>query len=192
MNNIILIGAGGHSKSCIDVIESTGSYIIKGLIDLKEKIGERVLGYPIIDYDDNIAKYVNDKTFFLITLGQIKSAERRKELFNNLKNLNAKIATIISPYAYISKYAKIDEGTIIMHFAFLNAGVVVGKNCIINTNAHLEHDVKVGSNCHLSTSCVVNGDCLIGNEVFVGSNATVIQGSIIQNNSFIKAGSLYK
>ena len=35
--NIILIGAGGHATSCIDVIEATNKYKIIGLVDKKEK-----------------------------------------------------------------------------------------------------------------------------------------------------------
>lgn len=192
MKKIILIGAGGHAKSCIDVIESTGEYKIEGLIDLKEKIGQTVLNYPIIDSDENIINYINNETYFFITLGQIKTAQRRKELFKLLQDNNAKIATVISPYAYVSKHANIKQGTIVMHFAFLNAGVQVGENCIINTKAHLEHDVKVGNNCHISTSAVINGDVNIGNEVFIGSNSTIVQGTQIPDNSFIKAGSLNK
>ena len=37
MKKIILIGAGGHAKSCIDVIESTKQYKIQCL--LEKKIG---------------------------------------------------------------------------------------------------------------------------------------------------------
>ena len=35
--NIILIGAGGHAKVCIDVIESEKKFKIVGLIDNKKK-----------------------------------------------------------------------------------------------------------------------------------------------------------
>ena len=35
--NIILIGAGGHTTSCIDVIEATNKYKIIGLVDKKKK-----------------------------------------------------------------------------------------------------------------------------------------------------------
>ena len=35
--NIILIGAGGHATSCIDVIETTNKFKIIGLIDKKNK-----------------------------------------------------------------------------------------------------------------------------------------------------------
>ena len=36
MHKIILIGAGGHAKSCIDVIKSTNNYKILGMLDKKK------------------------------------------------------------------------------------------------------------------------------------------------------------
>ena len=38
---IILIGAGGHAESCIDVIESTNKYEIIGLV-AKSELGKKV------------------------------------------------------------------------------------------------------------------------------------------------------
>jgi hypothetical protein len=38
----ILIGGGGRCKSRIDVIESSGYFIIKGILDIPEKLGELV------------------------------------------------------------------------------------------------------------------------------------------------------
>lgn len=192
MKNLILIGAGGHAKSCIDVIESQGEYNIVGLIDFKEKVGESLLGYPIIDCDENLPKHILETNYFLITLGQIKSAQRRKEIFEYAKSFGAKFATVISPRAYVSKHAKIGEGTIIMHDAFLNVGAEVGENCIINTKALLEHDVKVSNHCHISTGAILNGDVKVKDESFVGSNSTIVQGVEIPEKSFIKAGSLVK
>ena len=37
---IILIGGGGHCKSCIDVIEQEGKYRIVGILDLPEMLGK--------------------------------------------------------------------------------------------------------------------------------------------------------
>ncbi len=55
---IILIGGGGHCKSCIDVIESEGKFQIKGIIDLPSELGNKVLGYPVIGNDDDIDSFV--------------------------------------------------------------------------------------------------------------------------------------
>ena len=190
MKNLILIGAGGHAKSCIDVIESTKQYNILGLIDLKEKIGSNILGYKIIDCDDNIKNYISNENYFLITLGQIQSPFKRIELFNILKKLNANIATVISPHAYVSKYSEIGEGTIVMHGAEINAAVKIGCNCIINSKALIEHDSIVEDNCHISTGAILNGNVTVKQNSFVGSSATIVQGVIVKENSFLKAGSL--
>ena len=37
-NNLILIGGGGHCKSCIDVIEQENKFNITGILDVKEKV----------------------------------------------------------------------------------------------------------------------------------------------------------
>ena len=55
-NKIILIGGGGHCKSCIEVIESKGDFVIAGIIDVKEKIGTSLLGYPVIGCDDDLVE----------------------------------------------------------------------------------------------------------------------------------------
>ena len=39
---IILIGGGGHCKSCIDVIEQQGKYHIAGIVDVSEKLHQKV------------------------------------------------------------------------------------------------------------------------------------------------------
>ena len=192
MKKLYLIGGGGHCKSCIDVIEQQGEFEIKGIFDLVENLGKNVLNYQIIDIDNNLEKYVNDKNYFLITIGYIKTPKLREEIFNKLLKLNANFATVISPRAYVSKYSKIEAGTIIMHDALINANVNIGKNCIINSKALLEHDVIVEDNCHISTASVLNGGVTAEKNSFIGSNSCVVQGVKIGANSFIKAGSIVK
>ena len=36
MQKLILLGGGGHCKSCIDVIEQESKYTIEGILDKKE------------------------------------------------------------------------------------------------------------------------------------------------------------
>ena len=190
--SIILIGGGGHCKSCIDVIEQEGKYSIVGIVDLPEKVGETILGYPIIATDDEIKDLTKKYQNFLITLGQIKSPGRRIEIFNLLKEYKVNLPVIISPIAYVSKHATIDEGTIIMHHALVNASAKIGKNCIINTKTLVEHDVEIGNHCHISTGATVNGHVKIGDETFIGSNAVTKENIKIEANSFIKANSIVK
>jgi len=190
MENILLIGGGGHCKSCIDVIEQEKIYNIVGIIDKKELIGQNVLGYKIIGCDDDLPKLFKNYKNAIVTVGQIKSNSLRVKLFNILKNIGYNLPTIISPLSYVSKHSFIDEGSIIMHQALINANVNIGKNCIINSKALVEHDCIIEDNCHISTASIVNGGVVVKENSFIGSNAT--SKEYIELNGFIKAGSLVK
>ena len=187
---IILIGGGGHCKSCIDVIESSGEFTIAGIVDSKDKIGETVLGYKVIGSDDDLTELKQKYEYALITVGQIKSAAIRIKIFNSLNKIGFTLPVIKASTAYVSPHASIEDGTIIMHQAMVNANVTVGKNCIINTKALIEHDSLIGDNCHISTNSVLNGDVNIGDECFVGSCSTFVNGISITNNVFIGINSV--
>mgnify|MGYP001152139059 CR=1 FL=1 len=189
---IYLLGGGGHCISAIDVIESTGDYQIEGIFDLKEKVGQEILGYKIIDEDRNVGNYLDEDAYFLITVGQIKSSEVRRRLFYKLASLGAKFATIVSPRAYVSKFSKVGAGTLVLHDVVINADVTVGLNCIINTKSLLEHSVSVGDHCHISTGAVLNGDCRIGRDSFIGSNSVLEQGCIVNDESVLSAGKFHR
>lgn len=187
---IILVGGGGHCKSCIEVIESTDEYEIAGIIDVKEKIGESILGYKFIGCDDDLAELKKQFDFALVTLGQIKSNKARVNIYNNLIDLGYKMPVIIANSAIVSRHSKIQPGTIIMHQAFVNADSKIGENCIVNTKALIEHDCVIGNYCHISTGARVNGNVTIGNDCFVGSNSSFVNGITLTDNVFLGIASL--
>ncbi len=187
---LILIGGGGHCKSVIDVIEAENKFEIYGIIDKEEKIGSLISGYPIIAGDEQIEELNKLKHYFLITIGHIKNPSLRIKIFEKLMHINAKMATVVSPLAYVSKNASISDGTVIMHFAFVNSGVSIGSNCIINTRAIIEHDATIEQNCHVSTGAILNGECIVKKESFIGSNAVIIQGITIEKNNLVGAGAV--
>lgn len=190
MENLILVGGGGHCKSCIDVIEAENKFKIAGIVDRKEKLHQKVLDYEIIATDEDLLNLSKEYEYFLITIGQIKSYENRMAKFEYLKRLNAKFPVVISPLAYISQFVSLGEGTIVMHKAFINAGVNIGRNCIVNTSCVIEHDVNIGDHCHVSTGSIVNGGCRVGSGVFIGSNSVIANNLVITYNAVIGAGSV--
>lgn len=187
---LILIGGGGHCRSCIDVIEHEGVYQIEGILDNSPNKEEVIHGYPIIGNDSLIESLISKDFFFLITIGQIKTAHARLSIYQKLAQLRANIATVVSPKAYVSLKAKINTGSIIMHGACINTSAVIGVNAIINTNALIEHDTIIGSHCHLSTGSIVNGTCRIFDQVFVGSGAVIANNITIVDKTVIGSGTV--
>ena len=62
MEKIIIIGASGHAKVIIDIIEKRNEYQIIGLVDSYKSPGGMVMGYPIlgnIEMIPDLIKYKN-------------------------------------------------------------------------------------------------------------------------------------
>jgi sugar O-acyltransferase (sialic acid O-acetyltransferase NeuD family) len=188
--DIILIGGGGHCRSCIDVIETEGRFAIRGILDANANLHSPVLGYDLLGGENDIERFSKTHRNFFITVGQVKDWKPRVRLYEYLKSLHVKIPTIISPLAHVSRHATLGEGTIVMHQAIVNSGAYVGKNCILNSNALVEHDVLVEDHCHISTAAVINGGASIRQCSFIGSKAVIREGIEVGDNCIVGAGML--
>lgn len=171
--SLLLIGAGGHAKSCIDVIEQEDKYQVVGLVGTPIEVGTQVLGYKVLGADDVLPELVDLAQFALIAVGQIGVNELRSSLFTRSTKLGFEFPVVRSPIAYVSPHAAIGSGTVVLHHATVNAGAIIGSNCIINSHALIEHDVVVEDHCHIATSATVNGGSTVGRFSFVGSGSTI-------------------
>ena len=188
MNSIILLGSGGHCKSCIDVIEKSFSHKIKGIIDKPNLVNKEFMGYKILGNDNQLQDHFLENDLGLVCVGQIKSPAIRIRLFNLLLEKGIGIAIVKSIHSVISEHTKINMGTIVMHNSVINSGTVIGANCIINTNSTIEHDVIINDHCHISTGAILNGGVEVGRGSFVGSGAIIKQGIKIGEGVIVSAG----
>jgi sugar O-acyltransferase (sialic acid O-acetyltransferase NeuD family) len=186
--NLILIGAGGHARACIEVIERQGQYQIAGLVGLVEQKHTQQLGYPVIASDDALDQLAKSYHYALITIGHMNTAEHRQRLYQKAAQCGFEMPVIISPTAHVSRHATLGAGSIVMHGAIINAGAKVGINCIINTRALIEHDTKVEDHCHISTGVILNGDVSVGAGSFVGSGCVIKEGISIGKGCLVGMG----
>jgi sugar O-acyltransferase (sialic acid O-acetyltransferase NeuD family) len=186
---LILIGGGGHARSCADVIDLEGIYKIEGVVDFQAK---DMMGYKFLGGDENLPELVSKYPSTLITIGQINSSKSRRQMYQKLLFLGADMPTIVSPLAFLSRRSQVGVGCILMHGSIVNANANIGNNCIINSQALIEHDVSIGSHCHISTGAKVNGGVNIGDDCFIGSGSIIHQGVSIGRNCVIAAGSVIK
>ena len=189
---IVLLGAGGHCKSSIDVIENESIFSILGIVDKDGSITESVLDYDVIGTDKELESIIKRCPYVLVTVGQIKSPEIRISLFKRSKSIGAIFPVIKSRTSYVSKSAQIGEGTILFHHTLINTSAQIGTNCIINSKALIEHDSEVGSNCHISTGAILNGGVIVEDRCFIGSGVIVHEGVKIGSDSIISAGAIVR
>ena len=191
MNNIILIGAGGHANSCIEVLRTEKKFNIAGFVisNMNEIINK---DYKILGFDKDLPIIKKKYNKALIAIGQIKDSSVREKIFLKLIKLEFILPIIKSPFSIIGKNTIIKKGTIIMHHCVLNSNSIIEENCIINTKALIEHNVKVEKNCHISTGAILNGGVEVKKNTFIGSGSIIKEGVKIGENCIIGAGSIIK
>ena len=190
MNNrkkIIIVGAGGHALSCLEVLTNLNEFEVIGFTDNKMR---KVNNYKVLGSDRDLHKLKKKCDNLLIGLGAIKDIKLRDTIYKKAKKLKFKFPKIISKNSYISKNTHLGEATVVMNGCFINSNVKIGKNSIINNKVLLEHDVQIGNNTHVSTGAILNGGVKVGNNVFIGSGSIIKENVIINSNSIIGMGTI--
>ncbi len=191
MEDIVLVGIGGHAKGIVDTIEKQDKYHIVGFVD-KTSEKKHYKGYEVIGDDSDL------ETIFLrngvkkafISIGYMGNSNVRAELYERLKRIGYHLPVIIDQTAAVAENVQIEEGTFIGKNAVVNADAKIGRMCIINDGAIIEHDCSVGDFSHVAVGAVVCGMSKIGEQSFVGANATVIQCVDVGNFVTIGAGTV--
>lgn len=187
MEDIVLIGGGGHALSVADAIISGKNYKIVGYTDESDThIPLRYLG------TDDILESLFEKGLInaAITVGFLGKGSIRDKLCHKVEQVGFHLPKIIDPSAVVSGSADFGEGVFIGKQAVVNAGAKIGKMSIINTGAIIEHNNWVGEYCHVAVGAVLCGSVHVGAHTFIGANATIIQGVQIGMNVIIGAGSI--
>jgi sugar O-acyltransferase (sialic acid O-acetyltransferase NeuD family) len=182
MKKIMMVGAGGHASSCLEIIKAEKKLRVVGFFD---KSKDQFHNFKFLGSDREIHKYVNKYKNLHISFANLQNLYERKKIFEKAKKLGFCFPVIISPYSVISKLSKIDEGTIIFHNCVINYNASIGKNTIINNNCIIEHDVVIGNNCHVAPGSILNGNVIIEDNVFIGSGSVIKENVVIKKNTII-------
>lgn len=188
MKPVLLIGCGGHARTLIDLIETSGQWRIYGLVGLPEQVGSQVLGYSVIGTDSQLRDLRQQCDSAVLAMGQLADPSPRQRLAALLVEREFQTPTLISPNAHVSRHAQIGNGSIVGHGVIVNAGAKVGSHCILNSRCLIEHDVLIGDHCHISTGALLNGGISVGKGSFVGSGAVLRESLVIPPGSVISAG----
>lgn len=189
MEQIILIGGGGHARSVADSIRGLGKYEITGIIDRQPRKGEMSDGIPFIGADDDLQEiYDAGVHHAFVAIGYMGRGHVREHIYENLKQIGFYIPYIADPSAVLAGNVKLGEGAYIGKRAVVNANADIGKLCIVNTGAIVEHDSQIGEFSHVAVGSVLCGQVRVGKGCLVGAGATVIQETFIGDGAIIGAG----
>lgn len=184
INQLKIIGCGGHAKVVLDALSLTVHTLNIGLCDSNEALLGKEIGGVLVESTQ--ASLVNYAGFVHIAIGDNKT---RWSIANAL-NQQSILYTVIHPTAVISSSAQITAGAFIAACAVLGPECSLGASTIINHGAVVDHEVSVGACSHVAPNSTLGGNVKVGHGVLIGAGATVLPGVHIGDGAIVAAGAV--
>ncbi len=178
---IAIIGGGGFAKEIIEVILMNGDTVY-GIF-----AKENSLDYDYFGYLDELNNHKNNFDGVILAIGAVnkEGVKNRRKVIEFIRKNSIKLISVISPFAIISKSAKIGTGVYIGHKVLISCDAEVCDNVLINHNAIIGHDVKIYENVSIAPQVFIGGEVIIEKDIMIGVASTIRQGIKIGNNSLI-------
>ena len=185
MKSITIIGAGGHTRSSINLLKQYFANASFSIYDdnYNHKVKDYIDDVKVVGTISNINNTMQD---IFLSVGDNK---KREEYFNTFHKIIVK-ENLIHSSSYMEKDIKIGVSNQLFANTYINSYVEIGDNNIINTSAILEHEVKMGSHNHISVGAKLCGRVSLGSRCFVGAGAIIIDKLSICDDVTIGAGAV--
>lgn len=184
----VIIGAGGHGKVVLDILQQDQNIEVTGFIDDDpSKHGKKINGIQVIGGFSVLQNLSDEIDNGIVGMGDNLV---RAVFFKKMQDIGLDAVTAIHPSAVIARTAKIGSGTVIAANAVINPDAVIEENCIINTSAIIEHDNLIAEHVHVSPGANIAGNVSIGKYSHIGIGASVVNGIVIGQNATIGAGAV--
>lgn len=183
-SEIILIGAGGHAKVCIELIHAMGERVAYCVGDAGS--ADECIGVPVLHGDQHLS-CLRSEGYERLFIG-VGSNALRESLSIMAIGFGYQLVNAISPHAIVSPTARLGAGIAVMAGVVINADARIEDLAIINTGATIDHDCHIEKAAHIAPQCALAGNVSIGRHAFLGVGTKVIPEISIGEKVIIGAG----
>jgi sugar O-acyltransferase (sialic acid O-acetyltransferase NeuD family) len=191
--DLILLGAGGHARVLLDIVELVNPGWQLAILARPDATSWRPGGQVILLGDDGLLPELaaaSPRAGFVVGVGSVAPNEIRRRLFEIAMQWGFSPRTLVHPSAVVSRSAIIAPGAQLLPACVVNPGARVGSNAIVNTAAVIEHDCIIEGHAHVSPGAVLSGGVHVGEGAHIGTGAVIRQGIKIGEGAQVGAGAV--
>ena len=190
MIGTLIIGAGGHGKVVLDILQAGDQYRPAGFIDADPKLAGTTVGdLPVFGaihlLSRLIAKHRIGAAIIAIGDNRARSSYARAVDACSLPLINA-----IHPSAVVARSATLGRNVMIAANAVVCTESKIGDFSILNTSATIDHECEIGPAVHVCPGAHLAGRVRVDAGAFIGLGANVIQCLRIGTGAIVGAGAV--
>ena len=188
----MIIGAGGHGREVADILrhqaQASGGIEPLGFADDNRDLhGRHLDGLPVLG-DWSWFDSADPRDISVVCA--VGSPQVCRGLVERARRIGLTFASVISPLAHVSRYARVGEGVTIFPNVIINTGALVDSHSILNVGVVVSHDTTVHCYCNINPGVQLAGNVTIGEGCYIGMGANVIHGRSIGAWSVVGAGAV--
>ncbi len=171
---LLIYGAGGHSKTIIDLLRSLGNYQLVGIVDDGVPAGTQVLGVPVLGGAEQLPHlFAQGVQQAVNAVGGIGNVDVRLRVFERLQTAGFSFPTLIHPSAVIEPTVTLEEGVQVLALSYISSDSHIGFGTLINAGCIVSHDARLGRVVNLSPGVRLAGRVTVEDEAQLGMGVTV-------------------
>jgi sugar O-acyltransferase (sialic acid O-acetyltransferase NeuD family) len=181
-NNVYVIGAGGHAKVIIRMLQDLGYRVAAVFDDNLRRGGATLLGNPIFAPVERITDHVRRPA--IIAIGDNATRRRIADSYD------LPWLTAIHPLSFVDSTVRLGRGTVVFARAVVQVDSTLGDHVIVNHATTVDHDCIVEDCVHLAPGVHLAGGVTVREGAFMGIGAVAIPNTRIGARTIVGAGAV--
>ncbi len=200
---LVIVGDSAFAQVAHEYFEADTDYAVVGFsVERAYLKQQEMTGLPVVPFEELVSTFDPETHEIYVATVYTQLNRLRTRLANSAKEKGYRLASYISPRAFVWRNVEIGEHCFIFEDNTVQPFVKIGTNVVLWSGNHIGHHSIVRDNCFIASHVVISGFCDIGENSFIGVNATLANNVTIGKDNWIgpsviimkntEEGALYK
>jgi sugar O-acyltransferase (sialic acid O-acetyltransferase NeuD family) len=183
---LVIVGDSAFAQIAYEYFEVDTVYSVVGFSVERDYLKSRVIcGLPVVPFEEleSVFDPAIHEVHVATTYTQLNRLRAR--MVSAAKDKGYKLASYISPRAFVWRNVEIGEHCFIFEDNTIQPFAKIGRNVVLWSGNHIGHHSVIRDNCFISSHVVISGFCDIGENSFLGVNATLANNLTIGKDNWI-------
>jgi len=171
--DVLIIGAGGHGKVVLDVVQAQALHRCVGFIDANPALaGQHVGDVQVLGQANLLPRLKSQKLgAAIVAIGDWRTRLRYARL---LADQGFALVNAIHPSAVVAKSARLGQNIVVAAGAIIGPEADIADSCIVNHAAVVDHECQIGAGVHVCPAAALAGRVQVGEGAFLGLGCRII------------------
>jgi sugar O-acyltransferase (sialic acid O-acetyltransferase NeuD family) len=186
---LVIVGASAFAEIAREYFDVDTAYqVVAFAVEAAHLKQDELHGLPVVAFEQLHALYPPQEHDVFVAVVYTQLNRLRTRLAGAAKGNGYRLASYVSPRAFIWRNVKLGEHVFIFEDNTVQPFVEIGDNVVLWSGNHIGHHSKLRNNIFVSSHVDVSGFCDIGDNSFLGVNATIANNVTIGRDNWVGPG----